>query len=278
MIVGEWELLKEGITLGGMLIFRQELEMLAFEKDVKSIRVHFLMQPQNSNADLPKFISHVLMSQYQFCIESGVVPVAGSWPVQNDRSKQFFSYQSFSRVVSLWKITNRFPELMWDKVVLQRAALLRDRFIGKIFTIHLKRVSDNLLDSNADFNEWLAFFKKQAVPGKVEFLILGSDKIPQTIIDVPGVYSAEALGFSLSEQLTLVGLSDGFLGMASGLCQAAILSKVPYVIFKHPQHHADEMRRELGEHDGLPFALGNQRVLRMPANVVNINNAFQTIG
>src|SRR2546422_7475000 len=39
---------------------------------------------------------------------------------------------------------------------------------------------------------------------------------------------------------SLISLADGFMGMASGLCQMAIFGRKPYAIFKHPDHHRSE--------------------------------------
>lgn len=277
-IVGEWDVSREKLTLGGLLIFRQELEMLAFERGVKKICARFVAPSGFGENDIPQFVSQALSSQYQFLIEKVPTIIPDAWPVQSDRDKEFFSYQSFSRVILLWKKMGRFPKLLWDYSLVQRIRMFRNQFKGKVFTIHLKRVSDNVLDSNADLNEWELFFKHHAILGKINFVILGSDVISESISKIPGVFVAESYGLSLSEQLALVSISDGFLGMASGICQSAILSEIPYVVFKHPQHHVDEMKRELGEVDGFPFTLKHQKILRVPATAKNIGDTFQLIG
>ena len=61
------------------------------------------------------------------------------------------------------------------------------------------------------------------------------------------------LEIDLATQLALTTISDGFMGMASGLCTAANLSEVPHVIFKHPAHHSAAMAIELGSSVNFPL-------------------------
>src|SRR2546422_4286018 len=61
---------------------------------------------------------------------------------------------------------------------------------------------------------------------------------------------------------SLISLADGFMGMASGLCQMAIFGRKPYAIFKHPDHHAKQMNAELGTATGFSFSLPTQSFWR----------------
>jgi hypothetical protein len=50
--------------------------------------------------------------------------------------------------------------------------------------------------------------------------------------------------------------------MASGPCAMAMFSAVPYVIYKNPSHHVQEMIEELGAADHFPFSLPCQKITR----------------
>ena len=65
--------------------------------------------------------------------------------------------------------------------------------------------------------------------------------------------------------------------MASGICQAAILSGTRYVVFKNPQHDPDEMSRELGDLDSLPFAANGQFLWRCEDTIANLQRALLDI-
>jgi hypothetical protein len=66
-----------------------------------------------------------------------------------------------------------------------------------------------------------------------------------------------SIGLSISQQAYLVSESSFFMGIASGLCTPAMLSRVPYVILKHPSYHMAEMKKELFD-SRLPWASQNQ--------------------
>ena len=56
-----------------------------------------------------------------------------------------------------------------------------------------------------------------------------------------------------------------------------ILSQVPYVVFKHPKHHVEEMKKELGDKDGFVFCHARQKIIRQIDSVENIQKAFESI-
>ena len=68
-----------------------------------------------------------------------------------------------------------------------------------------------------------------------------------------------------------------FLGMASGPCNVAIFSKIPYAIYKNPDHHSKEMKRELGTKDHFSFAGSYQKIYRMKETEANLREHFFSI-
>ena len=88
---------------------------------------------------------------------------------------------------------------------------------------------------------------------------------------------AKNTGLLINEQLYLASQSAGFLGMASGICCAANFSKVPYVIFKHPEHHKREMLYELGQSETYEFSHSRQRLLRSNQSLDLLTQSFNMI-
>jgi|GEM_PF-1755138 len=142
-----------------------------------------------------------------------------------------------------------------------------------ILSVHLKNNPDLIGQSNARLDVWAEFmaaYKHEAI-----FLLLGNDAINPQISKLPHVYRAEDLGSDLATDFCLITMSNGFLGMASGLCQGAIFSHVPYAIFKNPDHHAEEMKQDLGDDDKFPFAHENQRIFRTFETVEKLQHVYR---
>lgn len=149
---------------------------------------------------------------------------------------------------------------------------------GRLICVHLRSVAPfSPEESNADGAAWNAFFKKHADVGRCNFLLIGDDPLPIGLDLRPGIIRAIDRQVSLVTQLALIGISDGFLGMASGLCAAANFSETPHVIFKHPAHHAAEMVRELGAADTFPFAGDHQKLWRREVSAAALDQAFRLI-
>lgn len=257
-IKGVWMTSREPLSLGGLLVLRQELEMLAASQGASDLELTIDGPGSKSVISEDGLPHQVFQSFWPVQITAG----PGSeeaWPPLPERESPEFSYMSMSRVIRLWRESGMKPVLRWSPV----ADTIRPDFKGRLYTLHLKQVGEGRAEeSNASPGEWESFLKKQASPGKRNFVLLGNDPVPPEIRAIPGVYVARDLGLSLVSQLRLVSRSDGFLGMASGICQAAIFSDVPYAILKHPLQHSEAMRKEVGEANHFPFARGPQYFLR----------------
>ena len=133
----------------------------------------------------------------------------------------------------------------------------------------------DIKESNADIREWKVFLSNNNQ--RVSFIIIGDDPLPQEILEIENVLSANGMSMNLALQLCLVNFSDGFIGMASGICNAANFSKVPHVLFKHPEHHTDDMQRELGDSESFIFSTPKQLLLRKEGNAKRLQEALTFI-
>jgi hypothetical protein len=169
--------------------------------------------------------------------------------------------------------------LTWAPSVLEEARRLKTHLAGEreLICLHLKNQSGGPEESNASFDEWERFLSRPEVISDHTYLVLGDDRLPEDLLARPHVTAARSLGVSLGVQLALVTIANGFIGMASGIAQAAVFSPSPYAIFKHPRHHVAEMVRELGEGDRFPLAGPHQRLIRQPDTEANLFVAWQTL-
>lgn len=274
-----WDLSLEKLSLGGLLVFRKEMEFLAQISNLNQIHVFFFSANKNNfHEDL--IIQVLQSSAIDFYIEKIQTKRSiNMYPFSEDKMDPHFSYQNFDRIKYFSKNLSQFPMLSWN-LEIQKTALNWSKKIRrkKIFALHLKQEkSKNLFTSNANLPEWSSFIKRQIQEKDYDFCLLGSDIRKSDLFNSPQIHDLHALDIPLAVQLCLVSYCDGFLGMASGPCQAAIFSKIPYVIFKHPDHHSEEMERELGINQRLPFGMPNQFFWRIPHNQKTLLKAMEHI-
>jgi len=274
-----WDLNRERLTIGGALVLRQEGEMIAQQQGSKGLAVS-LVGPE-STRKAAKRLAHVIFgsSTYSYQLMSATER-ANTWPTAKVRGEDDFSYFSFSRVNALHLKTGLKPRLQWRESLLASASQVRRCFSGRFYCVHLKSVAPfDPEESNAAGPAWSAFFRQHAAEGKCNFLLIGDDPLPLGLELRPGVIRAKStpLGQDLALQLAMIGVSDGFLGMASGLCTVANFSDTPHVIFKHSVHHPVEMSRELGSGRIFPFAGDRQQLWRCEANTAELSQAFHLI-
>jgi hypothetical protein len=274
-----WDLTRERLTIGGALVLRQEGEMLARLQDRWALTVHVISHatglPAAGRMAQIIFGTSILPFHLLYSKEG-----ADGWPSVAVRSHSDFSYFAFSRIIALHAQTGVRPRLQWSHSRLASALQARRHFPGRLYCVHLRSASPFAAEeSNADGPEWNAFFRKHADAGRCDFMLIGDDPLPAGLDLRPGVTRAVdgALGLDLATQLALIGYSDGFLGMASGLCTAANFSETPHVIFKHPAHHTKEMARELGTSQAFAFAGKRQQIWRCEADAALLDEAFHLV-
>lgn len=272
-----WDLTNERVTLGGALVLRQEGELLAIKQGQSKLVIHLICN--QSDLIYAKNVAQTIFdtSHFSFHVVHSEDAIEG-WPPLILRSQSDFSYYSFSRLVALHAESGLKPRLQWKESQKILAQSARKNFQGRLFCVHLRSVSPFLPeDSNADGYVWDSFFKKNANPGICDFLLMGDDPLPVGLNLRPGVTRAINKGLSLATQLALVGICDGFLGMASGLCTAANFSETPHVIFKHPNHDTFDMARELKNCNSYAFAENHQQLWRVHVGYDVLNEAFHLI-
>ena len=265
----------QAMTLGNHLVFRKEVELLLQANKREKAYIYFA--PESISFNVFSFFSELLESSKLFLhpqfkkTEEKIV-----WP-PSDKMDKLWNYGSFKRLDLLVKRTGIFPELLWKSSLLTQLKKIYKELTKEknpLITVHLKHSSDRIDESNANQLNWYAFFKNH--PTHIFFLI-GEDKSHPSFKRLENLFFAKEFPLSISSQLAFCSLSDGFMGMASGPCNSACLSRLPYVIFKDPKHHAKEMQMELGNNEHLPFALPWQKIWRKKDTLENLEKAFEIL-
>ena len=179
--------LKHQLTLGGSLVLRQEVELLASIKSVKIIHI-FL------NKDIDTMEQKVIdivfnSSNLSFKIFKAYSDMSYDWPLKHDLNNPHFSYHSFLRINKLFYKFNKKPRLNWKKNIVDSAQKKVKSLDKGIIAIHLKNVEDdNFLESNVDVQVWTQFFKENK-SNDYYFLLIGDDVTPNSI-DFDNVFYA----------------------------------------------------------------------------------------
>jgi len=259
-LIASWPLEKQSLLMGDLLLFRKELEIFSELKGYSSIKIYF----QGSEPLPHDFLSEIFCSEIPITWELRNESIQADFPSQKAlQLNPYSSWHWMSEYIDLCKTGRR---LRWPGSLLKEARLLSQ----DAFVCHLKQRTGDHRQSEANLEAWYLFFQKT----KGSFLLLGNDFLPEKFLRLPHVQRVEA---PLKVQLALITQSKGFLGMASGFSAAAVLSDAPYVLFKHPLQHVEEMKRELGDKDRFAFSHEAQRLWRKLDSYDNILQAFSLI-
>ena len=106
-------------------------------------------------------------------------------------------------------------------------------------------------------------------------LIIGDDGRHFKSFRSKRILIAVNLKLPLHEQFSLVATSLGFVGMSSGPSTVALLSSTPYIIFKHPKHHQNQMLKQLGDLNHYSFANSKQQYIRQYPSAKQIFYALE---
>jgi hypothetical protein len=277
-IEGVWELNRCPLSLGGLLNLRFEMEELARRRKAFSLRLTLVPVDQEGGESSITLAREVLRgSFFASDIHFGEAP-ENAWPSEEIRNARGFSYPSCERISRFWRETGVRPKLIWNEEILSETRVILRGLPGRVYAVHLKQVEGaTRSESNANLTVWSEFLRGNAIPKVRSFILLGKDKLPDVFLSLPAVYHAETMGLSLSIQLCLEALSHGFIGMAAGFSAVAILGDIPYVVLKNPSHHSLEMVRELGDRDGLEFALKDQKIWRREDSRENLERGLKLL-
>lgn len=270
-LIAYWPIKDQPLSLGNLLTFRQEIEIVASLRNKDRAVLYF---SDDSHLQVP-FLKDALTSRLSIETRSGY-PTEIDWP-PSDPEIGRWPYGSLRRISLLSRISKTFPVLHWPAPIENEAKKQICQLKNNedfLIAVHLKQQSANSEESNANFAAWGNFF---AANKDCRFLLLGKDLPPPSILELKNVFFAEQTQMSLPVQLAAAAMSDGFMGMASGICSAAIFSEIPYVIFKHPAHHPEEMKIELNADSRFPFSKPTQQLWRVLDRCENLQIALERI-
>ena len=306
-ITGIWDLARSSGSLGTLLVLLEELEIqrhihraeeaeVVFVADASQLLHGIAWEPQvaqrvpavSSIANLHAMTAVAramsAVARCHACVDreaiGGAIRAIRSgravWPDLETLVRGGHDYDSTSVIRQFHAQTGGIPPLSVNAALLARAhRYLEANAHGRMaVAVHLKNQVSG--QSNADPAAWLAFMADCRRVRPAHFFLIGDDAIDPAFRTLPNVTIAQDEGMAIDGYLALIQAARLFMGMMSGPANMALFGRNPYVLFKHPDHHAREMAMELGDADHYPFALPGQRVLRTRDTTENLMQAFES--
>lgn len=268
---------KRSVTIGKLVIFLEEVSLLCREEGTNDVIIAWCgNNVPPSIFEYPMFVKDILVfenfeqaSEYYRSNKGNFSRAYGRETVRLPSSREEsllyvgdICNKNFLRIEPKFKYKNEALKLIGE--------VARSK---KIVSLHLKNHPTNQM-SNATFDGWDRFVGELYGENKnLFFIAIGNEKPkikPKSNFHWTG-------GGSLLCDLALIDLSHAFMGMSSGLCQVAMFGIKPYVIFKHPGHHTEEMKREFCGGETFPFCNAKQRFVIAHDNHETISKHWRAI-
>lgn len=256
----EFNLDLEKPTLGGILTLLSEATILIEKSEVKVINLY--IYGKYLDFSWLQSIENNVLINYKYPINVLTKkPYEPCYPLK-ELNLTNFSYYSTNRLSLLSKKFNTKPILHWSQSLENSVTKKINHINSEFITIHMKYGYPVDIDlSHADPSIWTRALKTVLKNTDATMVIVGDDSPPRGLEYSERLLTAKTLELNLSEQLSLISRSIGFVGTASGICSGAIFSAIPYTIYKSPDHHAIQMQDELEMTDNLPFAHDFQKII-----------------
>jgi len=265
VFTGTWNKTFQNVTLGGALTLRVEMEMIASTISSGKLLLKIDSGCTSSEKELLKTIFSA--SEFWSSFEDiDFNPDPELYPIPLMRAQDDFSFYSSVRASLISDVLGVYPSLKWNFEILDDKTIHKLIADGPFLVVHLK--SNGVQgESLADPNKWHNILKYLANSRNMRIFLIGDDGYPDWLAEAKNVIMLSKLGVSLMAQLAIVQKAVGFIGSASGISASALYSTTPYLIFKDSEHHAAEMRREIGDSSRFSWSVKNQNIYRSDPNI-----------
>ena len=273
-IIGIWDLRRTPATLGGLLILVEELYAQSMIHKADSCGICFVgdISPLLTTPVMSDNEDEVVELDRLLCVKSPLLTMLTNlqgvdtcyqaasirtvksyiarasstiitWPpleVVDDNGLIDYKYATTIFLQDFYREHGSIPCLSVKSPLIRWAIDFVERYVlpSLPVVVHLKNNPYKQGFSNANLDEWLAFFEVCLTQFDVKFVLIGNEEIDIRIAELPNVLVSQNSATNLPRDLALVQISYAFMGMSSGPCNMALFSKIPYVIYKNLDHDA----------------------------------------
>jgi hypothetical protein len=268
-VVGVWDCKKASFRMGSFLYFQEELLLLKTIKNVAGIEVYIISPDERLHFSyLPSICQcNPGIKAVSFLTDSSNLRTLKDngrfiWPSVGAFENTSYCDSTLT-VQKYWEETGALIDLVPPDNVLERAAQwIKSRAPGRqIVAVHLKNNAQDIR-SNANQKAWADFISRcEKKYPSVHFVLIGTDIVESNVVKRANVSTTSECRESLEFDFSIIAKSVLFMGMSSGPCNFSIMSNRPYLIWKHPGHHTEEMKREFCGRNKFVFAKENQKFI-----------------
>lgn len=275
-------------SMGICLFFIENVKIFLQKNKVNEIDLVIVSDNQNlinnfiNNLILPLFKTYLKIKKIKVLFNKNELETFLKSPGYQyifPDSDSFKDKNSFDSTIPFQKHFNQFnslPLLTPNEDLKSWAFNYKEKINSKMVMIHLKNIPNS--KSNANQVEWFKFFKHcLEYHPNYKFVIIGKDKILPKIINLKNVILAKDQKLTMIQELGLINQASLFMGMCSGPFAAALLSGIPYLVFKNPEHHREIMQKEIGDLNNYSFASENQFLIRKEETALLLQEKFSKI-
>ena len=310
-ILGIWNIDVSPLTLGGLILFIEELQIQQIIHKIDSVELCIIGKGIRTARSYTVRNYGDITSDLAGICDPHIIRQVSTIPIIRDfsnisRCYLVSSYTEFQRVFNkkhnsyiLWpdiktkknndyKYSNtRYTQQFFldngyipyikckgDSLNWAKQFLNRNVHPSVMVVIHLKNNENAKNCSNADFEAWFGFFEHYTENIEIKFILIGNEPIDPRILTLPNVIVTKNHESNISRDLALINQAAIFMGMSSGPCNLAIFSDTPFIIYKNPDHDVEEMKLELGKNIRFPFSTASQKFLRVFETMENLIQEF----
>jgi len=271
-----WNLSREKITLGGALTLRAECEMICKLNEQRIFNI--LITPGTNSPQAVDFIFKTVFNSST--LDFNIIETEDTKILYPDSflplGEFMFSY-STERIASLIQTYKVTPTLTWSNEIYSEVDKILATIHQEYICMSFKYSGLTVMEGDADIAVWKEIVKIVSMELKKSVVILGNDSNMDDFSLNPYIRFLGREGTSLATQLAFSERAQLYVGMASGMASSVTFSKTPYLLYKHPDYHAELMNRELGESDSLPWANDQQKLFRKIPNACDVIDSIKRI-
>ena len=271
-----WNLSRERITLGGALMLRAECEIVS-KLNGQRIFNTLITPGTNSTQAVDSIFDTVFNSS---TLVFNIIETADEKFLYPDSYLTFdrylFSY-STERIASLVETCKVAPKLTWSKEIYSEVDKILATLHQEFICMSFKNSGLSIMKGDAEIAIWQEVVRTVSIELGKSVVIVGNDPITEDFSQNPCVRFLGREGASLATQLALSERARLYVGMASGMASSVTFSDTPYLLYKHPEYHAELMNRELREFDSLPWANYQQKLIRKIPNTSDVIDSIRGI-
>lgn len=253
VVLGLWDLARIPYKVGNALLFCNNLSLLKESLGAEKIHIVVVFD-ERVKLDSKRRITADNVQEYYQSLERFFSEIKNidsiNFSQSTDQTALFppenYDYKSYLFLNDFNQELKKRATIVFQKKCQERVTRFAKEMCGENFlTIHLKYHESFKITSNAHLEIWSSLLEEISLQyPDLKLVLIGNDLFPENFMQkcraMRQLIFSRDHSLSLMEELCLISSSRAFIGMASGPSNMAIISPVPYLVFKHKEDAWEE--------------------------------------